>query len=81
MHAKNITYPRLSALARHSRPSLSLHWFVCVMKFEVQLTKWQSPESWGAEDKDDGPVQFDELAAQYKKGVVHLETYVWHKLL
>ena len=48
---------------------------------KLQLTKWQSPESWGAEDEDDGPVQFDELAAQYKKGVVHLETYVWHKLL
>lgn len=28
-----------------------------------------------------GPVLFDELVAQYKKGVVHLETFVWHKLM
>ena len=33
-------------------------------------------------DKDrNGPVKFDELAALYKRDIVHLETYVWHKLL
>ena len=26
-----------------------------------------------------GPVKFDQLAAQYMVGTVHLETYVWHK--
>jgi len=35
----------------------------------------------GTDADRNGPVQFEELAAQYKKGVVHLETYVWHKLL
>lgn len=35
----------------------------------------------GTDADHNGPVHFDELAAQYKKGVVHLETYIWHKLM
>jgi hypothetical protein len=35
----------------------------------------------GTDADRNGPVHFDELVAQYKKGVVHLETYIWHKLM
>ena len=35
----------------------------------------------GTDTDRNGPVQFEELVALYKKGVVHLETYIWHKLL
>ena len=35
----------------------------------------------GIDENRNGPVKFDELAALYKKDVVHLDTYIWHKQL
>ena len=35
----------------------------------------------GTDENRNGPVKFDELAALYKKDVVHLDTYIWHKQL